>query len=397
MVDLASNMKVAMLFLAAVISGSAAEPKQLFNGKDLSGWTMVGPGRFVVEDGLLKTEGGMGLLYFNGQRFGNQTIRVTFKTASPRANSGVFVRLPEAPRDPWYGVHNGYEVQIDSAGDEWHSTGAIYSLSKIEKRTQKPQGEWNVMEIELDGDTTRISLNGETVNQFSGSQPVPDRKQWFEPIRGPRPEMGYIGLQNHDAQSVVYFKEVAVLPLPGKSPLTQGERDRQLSYMHSTRKQIVDAATGLSDEQMNYKPGADRWSVAEVLEHIVLSESTLFALAESGLRRSAPAPEQKVKDEDFIKMLTDRSRKAEAPSSLRPTGQWKGAGLVEEFKRRRDKNIDWIRETQAGLRSHYVKLQAGTVDVYQCLLLIAAHSERHLAQMLEAKASPGFPKGLASQ
>jgi hypothetical protein len=122
----------------------------------------------------------------------------------------VFIRLPEIPKDPWYGVHNGYEVQIDAAGDEWHSTGAIYSLSKVSKRAQKPAGEWNTLEIRLKGQTTTISVNGEKVNEFQGGQDVPPRKMWYEPVRGPRPDAGYIGLQNHDRASVVYFREVSV-------------------------------------------------------------------------------------------------------------------------------------------------------------------------------------------
>lgn len=188
----------------------AQEWKQLFNGKDLAGWRMVGPGRFVVEDGMLKTEGGMGLLYYPGERFGNATLRVVFKTVAERGNSGVFIRLPEMPPDPWYGVHNGYEVQIEAGGDEWHSTGSIYSLSKVTRRNQKPTGEWNTMDIVLAGQKTTIRVNGETVNEFAGGQPVPERKQWYEPIRGPRPDAGYIGLQNHDARSIVYFREVSV-------------------------------------------------------------------------------------------------------------------------------------------------------------------------------------------
>ena len=187
-----------------------AEWKQLFNGKDLSGWTMVGPGRFIVENGLMKTEGGMGLLYYNREQFGNTTLRVVFKTTGPKDNSGVFIRLPEKPKDPWYAVHNGYEVQIDAAGDEWHCTGAIYSLSKASKRTQKPAGEWNTMEIVLAGQKTTVFLNGEQVNEFIGNQPVPERKMWFEPVRGPRPDIGYIGVQNHDARTTVFFREVSV-------------------------------------------------------------------------------------------------------------------------------------------------------------------------------------------
>ncbi len=188
----------------------AADWTPLFNGKNLDGWEMVGSGRFVVENGLLKTEGGMGLLWYTKQQFGNgSTLRVVFKTTSPRSNSGVYIRFPEKPKDPWYAVHSGYEVQIDAAGDEWHCTGSLYSLSKVSKRAQKPTGEWNTMEISLRGQKTIVKLNGEVVNEFEGNQTVPERKAWYEPVRGPRPDSGFMGLQNHDVKSTVYFREVS--------------------------------------------------------------------------------------------------------------------------------------------------------------------------------------------
>lgn len=201
------------LILALVATNllCAADWKPLFNGKDLSGWEHVGPGTFAIEDGALKTQGGMGLLWYKGEKLGNCTVRVVFKTVStPGANSGIYIRMEEQPKDPWYGVHNGYEVQIDAQGDDWHATGAIYSLSKVSKRVQKPAGEWNTMEIVLKGRETVIRLNGEVVNTFREGQEVPERKIWFEPVRGPRPDSGYIGLQNHDPRSVVVYKEISV-------------------------------------------------------------------------------------------------------------------------------------------------------------------------------------------
>lgn len=199
---------LAVLLLSS--ASLAAEFEPLYNGKDLSGWVMVGPGRFVIENGLMKTEGGMGLLYYSKQKIGKATLRVVFKTASQYANSGVFIRLPELPKDPWYAVHNGYEVQIDAGGDEWHCTGALYSLAKVFRKNQNPMGEWNTMDIRLEGQKTIVFLNGEKINEFDGNQPVPPRKAWFEPVRGPRPDVGYIGLQNHDTRSTVYFREVSV-------------------------------------------------------------------------------------------------------------------------------------------------------------------------------------------
>lgn len=191
--------------------------RQLYNGKDLTGWEQVGPGNFEVEDGLLKTVGGMGMLLYSPEKFGNVTLRVVYKVRDNDSNSGVFIRIPEKPADEWYAVNNGYEVQIDNGvrhvGGDYHCTGVLYSLTKAMAHPQKPQGEWNTMEITLDGPRTIVFVNGEKVTDFTEGDPVPEKTRDFEPDRGPRPLSGYIGLQNHDGLSTVYFKEVSVKPL----------------------------------------------------------------------------------------------------------------------------------------------------------------------------------------
>lgn len=383
-------MRKAVFAICAAATLYSAEPRQLFNGKDLAGWEMVGHGRFVVEDGMLKTEGGMGLLYYTKQRFGNQTIRAVFKTASPKSNSGVYIRMAELPPDPWYGVHNGYEVQIDGGGDEWHRTGAIYSLSKSTKLSQKPQGQWNTMEIELAGPITRVKLNGELVNEYDPSTPSPERKQHYEPTRGPRPDYGYIGVQNHDAASTVYFKEISVIET-AKS-IDKGERDRIMSYYHSARKQVLDQVAGLSETQWTFRPAADKWSIAEVLEHLTLTEPGLFRFATSGLKNSTAGPSA-MKDEAVVAAMKDRSKPAQAPDMFKPSSKWTTReALVTDFKARRDANIVWLWETRDDLRGKFVKFGPNVVDVYQMLLAIPAHNERHLAQIAEIKASANYPK-----
>ena len=194
--------------------GKTGDWKPLFNGKNLRGWEHVGPGKMVVEDGIIRTVGGMGLLWYTGEKLGDCVIRVVYKTASDHSNSGVFIRIADKPKDEWFAVHHGFEVQIDDAGDDFHRTGAIYSLSKA---TAKPSkiGEWNTMEITLKGDRVSVSVNGVAVNDFDSTKPVPPRTKDYEPERGPRPESGYFGLQNHGGRpgEEVFFKEVSVRSL----------------------------------------------------------------------------------------------------------------------------------------------------------------------------------------
>jgi hypothetical protein len=69
------------------------------------------------------------------------------------------------------------------------------------------------MEITLDGPHTIVFVNGVKVTDYTEGQPVPERKFDFEPQRGTRPNDGYIGLQNHSDNDIVFFKEVALKQL----------------------------------------------------------------------------------------------------------------------------------------------------------------------------------------
>src|SRR5581483_4394105 len=213
------NRSLTFLLIAAGLLQAAPRDdqwKQLFDGKDLKGWKHVGPGGMTVENGLIQTHGGMGLLYWTGSKLGDCVLRVVYKMRDHNDNSGVYIRIPVAPLEPWMPVNYGYEVQIDNEAkgeDEYHITGTLYSLTKPLARPGKPGPEWNTMDITMDGPRTIVTVNGEKVTDYTEGDPVPPKKLWFEPERGPRPEFGYIGLQNHSDNDIVFFKEVAVRPL----------------------------------------------------------------------------------------------------------------------------------------------------------------------------------------
>ncbi len=194
------------------------QTRQLFNGKDLTGWKHVGPGGMTVVNGEIHSHGGMGLLYWTGGKIGDCTIHVVYRMRDTNDNSGVFIRIPIEPREPWMPVNYGYEVQIDnhpetSNEDEYHSTGTLYSLTKPLATAWKPGPQWNTMDITVDGPHTVVVLNGVKVTDYREGEPVPARKFDFEPQRGLRPNLGWIGLQNHSDKDVVFFKEVSIAPL----------------------------------------------------------------------------------------------------------------------------------------------------------------------------------------
>jgi hypothetical protein len=206
-----TGMMAAMAFVLLMTSvGADLEWTPLFNGRDLSGWEHVGPGQFVLEDGVLKTQGGMGLLWYK-DKLENVVLRVVYRNPGG-VNSGVFIRIPEKPTEPWMPVNRGYEVQIDDRGDDYHVTGVLYSLTKAAAKPSRAD-DWNTMEITLDGERTVVKVNDVLVTDYKEGQTVPPKKEQWEPDRGPRPSAGYVGLQNHDDKDVVYFREVSIRPL----------------------------------------------------------------------------------------------------------------------------------------------------------------------------------------
>jgi hypothetical protein len=184
----------------------------------------------------------------------------------------------------------------------------------------------------------------------------------------------------------------------GQTTLTPQERDFALKQFETTRDNFLRSIAGLSQKQWTSKPAPDRWSVAEVAEHITISESTLLGLVQQRLMTSPAAPEKreqvKGKDELIEQRVPDRSHKAQAPDILKPTGRWATeTDLVKAFETERAATIEYVRTTNDDLRDHFFDHPAfGTLDGYQWLLLISAHSARHTAQIEEVKADPNFPK-----
>jgi Domain of Unknown Function (DUF1080) len=198
---------------------ASSEWRPLFDGRTLDGWDHVGPGKFVVEDGVLRTEGGMGLLWYSREKLGNCVIKVVYKTAGGRDNSGLYIRIADRPKDPWFAVHHGFEVQIMDQGAGNRGSGSIYTFANAAARPSKA-GEWNTLEVTLKGNRITTAINGTQVADFDSSDlkaDSPEKTGEGDPARGPRPESGYIGLQNHDERSTVYFKDVSVRPLGAQS------------------------------------------------------------------------------------------------------------------------------------------------------------------------------------
>jgi len=198
-----------------------------------------------------------------------------------------------------------------------------------------------------------------------------------------------------------YLLFITVILIFGLKPrdktLTQQERNFALQLMVSTRDTILMDVRGLSTAQLNFKADSTRWSVAQCVEHIALAEAALTMAYQQTLNSPAdPSKRDSIKysDQQIIHFLTDRSRKFQAPEMLKPVGSFGSfQASLDSFVARRNRNIEFIKTTQADLRDHCSTFPGvGMVDDYQVVLFMVSHSKRHTLQLEEVKANPGFPK-----
>ena len=192
------------------------------------------------------------------------------------------------------------------------------------------------------------------------------------------------------------FLTAMLTPALRAQSLTPEERDRALKYLETTRAGVLDATKGLSAVQWNFKPAPDRWSVAEVTEHIAAAEDFLMDMVNEKVMKAparTEAEDVKAIDEQVLKAVPDRTNKVQAPEPLRPTNRFGSAeGSLKHFQESRAKTIGFLKSTN-DLREHAVDSPFGKkLDGYEWVLFVAAHSERHTKQISEVKADPNFPK-----
>src|SRR5262249_26292808 len=100
-----------LLLIATAWQTAEAQPRQLFNGKDLDGWAFLGregpaePVGFTVENGMIRTVLGKGMLWYTREKIADATLRIVYKMTNEKGNSGIFIRIPDKPRNEWDAIH----------------------------------------------------------------------------------------------------------------------------------------------------------------------------------------------------------------------------------------------------------------------------------------------------
>ncbi|MFC4591582.1 ThuA domain-containing protein [Sphaerisporangium corydalis] len=176
----------------------------IFNGST-NGWSQAGPGSFSTTDATLTSHDGLGMLWYSAKEYHALSLKLDWKMDGDD-NSGVVVGFP-ASSDPWSGLNNGHEVQIDATDTPEHTTGSIYGFKAADTAARdaalNPPGRWNTYELVVEGERLQVYLNGVKINDFTNTDPARSLQQ------------GYVGIQNHGTGDEVSFRNIRVKELGG--------------------------------------------------------------------------------------------------------------------------------------------------------------------------------------
>jgi uncharacterized protein YciI len=180
-------------------------------------------------------------------------------------------------------------------------------------------------------------------------------------------------------------------------------RDKLIAHLEKTWKTLEEETKDFTPDQWNFKSAPDRWSVADVYEHLAVSEDMLFGLITDrvlktpAMSEKMDAAKQEANDALVLKMIPDRANRVQAPEPLRPTNRFGSvADTRKQFAERRQRTIDFVKNSTEDLRAHFFDSPViPGMDAYQWFLFISAHTMRHTAQIREVKADASFPGGAA--
>jgi hypothetical protein len=169
------------------------------------------------------------------------------------------------------------------------------------------------------------------------------------------------------------------------------DREQILRLIEESDAALVAAAAGVSDEGARRRPEAERWSVLECIEHVILVEDGVFDSISVHSTPGAPAVEPR-REGQILRGMTNRERKFPAPEHAEPTGRYSSlAEALEEFRKRRARTVAYVEQYQEDPRNRTTLHPViGPVNCQEMFLVLALHPARHALQIKEARKSLGL-------
>jgi hypothetical protein len=166
------------------------------------------------------------------------------------------------------------------------------------------------------------------------------------------------------------------------------EERKVLDDLERGSQALRDALRGIGEEQAALRPGPDRWSVLDCVEHLAVVEEYLLGQLEAATPALTPVGTA-LREARIAERAGDRSRPVEAPEFVRPRGRF--ATLAEAlrcFESVRGRTVRFVECCQKDLRQQATTHPLiGAVNGHEILLMMALHPARHAKQIAEIRAA----------
>jgi hypothetical protein len=188
-----------------------------------------------------------------------------------------------------------------------------------------------------------------------------------------------------------FYDPRPVLEMTAPGELTADERAVLLQRLETSQENLRELLSSMSEQAAASRPASGDWTTLECAEHLVLTERALLQMVRQGVLQGPANPtlalELRAKEATVLAAMGDRRTKTKTFDFLQPRGKYAHLeAVLDAFLARRAETIEFARTTRAAVHHHAAPLEGfGLLDAYHLLLLIAAHTDRHLEQMRDAQ------------
>jgi hypothetical protein len=173
-------------------------------------------------------------------------------------------------------------------------------------------------------------------------------------------------------------------------PLSDGDRQRVLAHFAMTDAWLASEVGGLTAAQQAWRPTPAAWSITDVVEHLAVAEAQYWTEFQASLTQPL-GQKSTVGDDRILWYGIDRTQRDRTGEARVPTGRYKAAAeALAIVDKQRAEMRAFANTTKDDLRGRLLK--GSPMDVYQWLLMISSHSQRHILQIREIKAAAGYPR-----
>ncbi|MBD2702833.1 DinB family protein [Spirosoma sp. BT702] len=180
---------------------------------------------------------------------------------------------------------------------------------------------------------------------------------------------------------------------------TEADRQYTVDNLKRTRDALIQETEKLTDAQWHFHESPDRWSIAEVVEHLALWE--IIWSREIGIgSRNTPQPDlvKTSKPDSYYNAFIMEDKAHVSPDFSRPTGFIKGKDNLTFFTRLRDQNIAFAEKTNADMRACFELTATDSPrNLHQVYIYQWGHVDRHLRQIRKIKAHANYPTNTSSK